>query len=67
MKTSLAGLASRLRAMILALIFFVSILLTIWMFVMLTANLSSIYEDVGKRNQSNWSIPILPQMSIVIY
>jgi hypothetical protein len=61
MKTDLAN---RMRAMILGFIFLVLAVLTLWVFVMVAANLSLIPEAIGKRYDSNWWIPTLPQMNI---
>jgi len=64
MKTSLTASAKRLRAMILGFVLLLLVLLTIWVSVMVTANLSPIFEAVGKRDRFSWWIPILPQMNI---
>jgi general stress protein CsbA len=61
MKTDLAN---RMRAIILGFILLVLAVLTLWVFVMVAGNLSLIPSGIGKRYDSNWWIPILPQMNI---
>jgi hypothetical protein len=66
MKTSVMGPATRLRVMILGFIFLLLAAFTVWAFVMVAANLSPLFEAIGKTNGFNWWTPILPQMKIVI-
>jgi hypothetical protein len=66
MKASLTASGKRMRSMILGFILLVLVFLTIWVSVMITANISPIFEAVGKRDRFNWWIPTLPQMYIAI-
>jgi hypothetical protein len=54
MKTSSTASAKRLRAVVLGFILLLLVLLTFWVFVMIAANISPIYEAIGKRNGFNW-------------
>jgi Ca2+/Na+ antiporter len=66
MKASLTASGKRLRSMILGFVLLLLVFLTIWGSVIVTNNLSPIFEAIGKRDRFNWWIPTLPQMYIAI-
>lgn len=59
-------LANRKRAIIRGVILLVLAVTTLWVFLMVTANIGSIFEGVGTGDGSHWWTPILPQMKIAI-